>query len=294
MPAIINLRNGTTMYGYRTAMEPGALFTLNDFYLFLDAIGITLAHRDFSSNTLNLRFPLVDVDILSYLPSTRNGQRLTISIQQYYPILLAFQSHNQQTLQLSSEYGVVSIGGGSPAPGYLYACGDSKGIAIFCKTATGPNYLFQYFGYCDDPASVVVYGNNNYYPLDYVSLSQSTGDTLINGKRQKNLYSVGINFGGAQSVNIKTSIDCATPTADASTTDVIFLDNGLTDYGTNYPLGKARPFLRYLSQNFDVNTLVRIDNEATSADEFYLIVATVPGGGRLMMPIITENATMPA
>ena len=293
MPAIINSRNGTTMYGYRTAMEPGALFTLNDFYLFLDAIGITSAHRHFSSDLLNLRFPLVDTDILSYLPSTASGQRLIISIQQYYPIIAGFNSHNQQTLQLSGDYGGVSVAGGSPPPGYLYACGDSKGIATFCKAATGSDYLFQYFGYCDDPASVVAYGNNNYYPLDYISLSQNEGETSINGKRQKNLYSVGINFGGPQSVNIKTSIDCATPTPGATATDVIFLDNGATDYGTNYPLGKARPFLRYLSQNLDVNTLVRITNEATSDNEFYIIVATVPGGGRLMMPIITENIIMP-
>lgn len=291
MPAIINSRNGITMYGFREALAPSeSLFTLDDFYLFLDAIGITSAHRHLSSNLLGLRFPLVDTDILSYLPSTAKGQRLIISIQPHYPILLSFNSHNQQTLELvSNSLGNVSVVSQNPGAGYLYACGDSKGIATFCKAATGSGYLFQYFGYCDDPASVAVYGNNNYYPLDYISLSQSAGSLF---RRQKNLPSIGIAFGGEQNVNVKTSIDCATPTPDATTTDVIFLDDGATDYGTNYPLGKARPFLRYLSQNFNVNTLVRITNEASSADEFYLIVATVPGGGRLMMPIITENITM--
>lgn len=290
MPSVIGSRYGFATYGYRSAMEGGAYYNQQDFLLFLNAIGITDQNRAISGGLINLRFPAVDTDILSFLPSSLDGQRLIISDQNTYLNFVSFNSHTAQTRALTSDRGSIDIGGSVPPPGYFYACGDSKGIAIFLKSASGNNYLFQYFGYCDQPASVFVYGNSNSYTLDYISGSEANGSGII-FRRQKNLHTAGLSFGGQQSVIVKNSIDCATVTPGADASDVIFLDNGVTDYGTNYPLGKARPFLLYTSQNLPVNSLTKVAGK-TTGNEFYLIVATVNGGGRLMMPIITENITM--
>lgn len=290
MPSVIGSRYGFATYGYRSAMEGGAYYNQQDFLLFLNAIGITDQNRAISGGLINLRFPAVDTDILSFLPSSLDGQRLIISDQNTYLSFATFTSHTAQTLALGSDRGNINITGGLPAPGYFYACGDSKGIAIFLKSAVGNNYLFQYFGYCDQPASVFVYGNSNSYTLDYIIGSEANESGII-FRRQKNLFAPGLPFGGQQSVIVKNSIDCATVTPGADASDVIFLDNGVTDYGTNYSLGKARPFLLYTSQNLPVNSLTKVAGK-TTGNEFYLIVATVNGGGRLMMPIITENITM--
>ena len=290
MPSVIVSRDGFATYGYRSALQEGAYYNQQDFLLFLTEIGITDQNRAISGGLINLRFPAVDTDILSFLPSSVNGRRLIISDQTTYPNFATFTSHTAQTLVLDSDLGSINLSGIVPPPGYFYACGDSKGIAIFLKSGVGNNYLFQYFGYCDQPASVFAYGNSNSYTLDYIGGFDQNESGII-FRRQKNLRAPGVNFGGPQSVIVKTSIDCATVTPGANASDVIFLDNGVTDYGTNYPLGKARPFLLYTSQNLPVNSLTKVAGK-TTGNEFYLIVATVTGGGRLMMPIITENIIM--
>ena len=291
MPSVIGSRYGFATYGYRSAMEPGAYYNQQDFLLFLNAIGITDQNRAISGGFINLRFPAVDTDILSFLPSSPDGQRLIISDQTTYPSFAASSSHTAQTLVLDSDRGYINFGGSVPPPGYFYACGDSKGIAIFLKSGVGNNYLFQYFGYCDQPASVFAYGNSNSYTLDYIGGFDQNESGII-FRRQKNLRAPGLPFGGTQSVIVKTSIDCATVTPGADASDVIFLDNGVTDYGIDYPLGKARPFLLYTSDNsLPVNSLTKVTGK-TTGNEFYLIVATVTGGGRLMMPLVTENITM--
>jgi hypothetical protein len=75
----------------------------------------------------------------------------------------------------------------------------------------------------------------------------------------------------------------------------MFRDAGPSDYGINYPLGRARPFLLYSNQNLAVNSLVRVLNEEepTPEDHFHIVVSSVTGGGSILMPIITENYTLP-
>lgn len=299
MPSVINSRYGFTTYGYRTALEEGVIYDTTNFFLFLDGIGITSTHRAFWDNPnfyISLRFPEVDTDLLSFGAVT--GQQITptsrlIILNSSYPIFANFFSHTAQTYALTNDRGSIGVGGQSIPPNYFYAVGDNKGIATFAITGNSNSYVFQYFGYCDDPASIATYGNTNFYPLDYVSGYCDQNNTAT-FKRQKRIKTITADWGGEQGVTVKTSINCATVTPGANTSDVIFLDNGDTDYGTDYPLGKARPFLLYTSDNsLPVNSLTKVDSK-TTGNEFYLIVATVTGGGRLMMPIITENTIISA
>jgi hypothetical protein len=184
----------------------------------------------------------------------------------------------------------------SGVPGYFYACADNRGIAMFAATNTGLSTYsgqtsFHYFGHCGDPASVAYFGNNDRYPLDYVGSGGS------NFKRYKEMMVPG-GVGGMQSpqpVVVIGSINCVNPTPGANITDLMFRDNGFTDYGTDYPLGRARPFLLYSNQDLVVNSLVRVLNEEepTPEDHFHIVVSSVTGGGSILMPIITENYTLP-
>ncbi|BAF36162.1 hypothetical protein [Microcystis phage LMM01] len=160
----------------------------------------------------------------------------------------------------------------------------------------GNNSSFHYFGYCDNPASVAYFGNNNSYPLDYVTAYRGNNNALSMG-RIKEMTLPGM-FPGTvppQSVLPITTISCSVPTPGASVSRLIFRDDGTTDYGTNYPLGFARPFLLFTTQNLAVNSLVRVLNEEepTPEDHFHIVVSSVTGGGSILMPIITENYTLP-
>lgn len=194
--------------------------------------------------------------------------------------------------------------------GYFYACGDSKGIAFFSATNTGLNTFsgetsFQYFGYCDNPASVAYFGNNNSYPLDYIAatgsgFSLSLGSLELGRHKEMTLPGINNQASGAVSVKPITSINCTTPTPNANVSDLIFRDNEVTDYGVNYPLGKARPFLLFTTQVLPVNSLVRVTNLVSPTppeDYFHIVVNNVRDGGNglgsLLMPIITEGITMP-
>jgi hypothetical protein len=306
---VVGSRYGFATYGWRTADAGGVYFNLADFLLFLDAIGITSTHRFVKTdpdNQINIRFPEVDTDLIQLGDVNGNFADGRYRAQIFFsntigqnPFFWGCLGHTYQTKTQLNDNRFSIIGNYGAESGYFYACGDSKGIAMFAMNNTGLNtfgnrYSFHYFGYCDNPASVAYFGNNNSYPLDYVG---AYGSGMV---RIKEMTIPGVSPpGGAnpQQVLPITSINCTTPTPGASISDLIFRDNGATDYGTNYPLGIARPFLLFTTQDLLVNSLVRVETvppaEPTPEDHFHLVVCHVSGGGRLLMPIITSRITMP-
>ena len=316
---IVGSRYGFATYGWRTADAGGVHFNLADFLLFLDAIGITSTHRFVKTspdNQINIRFPAVDTDLIQFgdvdgsfgWSSGRHRAQIFFSntIGQN-PFFWGWSGHTYQTKTQLNDNRFTIVGNyNGAASGYFYACGDNKGIAMFAINNTGLNtfgniYSFHYFGYCDNPASVAYFGNNNSYPLDYITaygLGNGTGPDLGAG-RIKEMTIPGVSPpGGAnpQFVLPITSIACATPTPNASVSNLIFRDNGTTDYGTNYPIGIARPFLLFTTQDLPINSLHRVETvppaQPTPEDHFHLVVSKVAGGGSLLMPIITDGITM--
>jgi hypothetical protein len=279
-----------------------------DFLLFLDAIGITSTHRFVRADgtLINLRFPEVDTDLiqLGNVTESINDGRHRVSMERANndvgtnPFFWSLLGHTYATkTQLNDSRSTTLSTYNSGVPGYFYACADNRGIAMFAATNTGLSTYsgqtsFHYFGHCGDPASVAYFGNNDRYPLDYVAVG-SGGDF----RRIKEIALPGTP-GGTQSpqpVVVIRSINCVTPTPGVNITDLMFRDNGFTDYGTDYPLGRARPFLLYSNQDLVVNSLVRVLNEEepTPEDHFHIVVSSVTGGGSILMPIITENYTLP-
>jgi hypothetical protein len=304
---IVGSRYGFATYGWRTSAVGGVHFNIPDFLLFLDAIGITSTHRFVRADgtLINLRFPEVDTDLiqLGNVTESINDGRHRVSMQRANndvgtnPFFWSLLGHTYATkTQLNDSRSTTLSTYNSGVPGYFYACADNRGIAMFAATNTGLSTYsgqtsFHYFGHCGDPASVAYFGNNDRYPLDYVGYGGS------NFKRYKEMMVPG-GVGGTQSpqpVVVIRSINCVTPTPGVNITDLMFRDNGFTDYGTDYPLGRARPFLLYSNQNLAVNSLVRVLNEEepTPEDHFHIVVSSVTGGGSILMPIITENYTLP-
>lgn len=316
---IVGSRYGFATYGWRTSEAGGTLFNMPDFLLFLDAIGITSEHRavDEYGTLINFRFPEVDTDLIQIgVPIAEAGGgpfqfRHRVSMRRsngvgQNPFFWTLLGHTHSTAtQLNDVSNINAQEPYSAAPGYFYACGDNKGIAMFAATNTGLSTYsgqtsFHYLGYCENPASVAYFGNNNSYPLDYVVFGPNSGS--FNGygsfRRVKQMSLPGsptVSGGGIQPVAVIGSINCVTPTPDASVTDLMFRDDGTTDYGINYPLGIARPFLLFSNQNLAVNSLVRIINEEepTPEDHFHIVVSSVSSGGSILMPIITENYSLP-
>jgi hypothetical protein len=286
-----------------------------DFLLFLDAIGITSTHRFVIANgtLINLRFPEVDTDLIQLGSPTEDptsaGGRVSIQRPNnsvgHNPFFWHLSAHTYATrTQLLDVRSIAAQAPFNAAFGYFYACADNKGIAMFAATNTGLSTYsgqtsFHYFGYCEDPASVAYFGNNGRYPLDYVVAGPDSESFNGNNpfRRIKDMILPGTSNGtqSHQPVVAIESINCATPTPGANVTDLMFRDDGFTDYGTNYPLGRARPFLLFSNQNLAVNSLVRIINEEepTPEDHFHIVVSSVSGGGSILMPIITENYTLP-
>jgi hypothetical protein len=307
---IVGSRYGFATYGWRTADAGGVHFNLADFLLFLDAIGITSTHRFIQNNDqINIRFPEVDTDLiqLGNVNGSFNDGRYRAQIRfsntiGHNPFLWGWLGHTYQTKTQLNDNRASVLGNYGAESGYFYACGDSKGIAMFAINNTGLNTFgnnssFHYFGYCDNPASVAYFGNNNSYPLDYIAAYRGLGNGLGFG-RMKEMTLPGLSPPGTvapQSVLPITSINCTTPTPGANISDLMFIDDGASDYGTNYPLGRARPFLLYSNQNLTVNSLVRVlnEDEPTPEDHFHIVVSSVTGGGSILMPIITENYTLP-
>ncbi|WP_287730026.1 hypothetical protein [Microcystis sp. M19BS1] len=304
---IVGSRYGFATYGWRTSAIGGVHFNIPDFLLFLDAIGITSTHRFVRADgtLINLRFPEVDTDLiqLGNVTESINDGRHRVSMVRANndvgtnPFFWSLLGHTYATkTQLNDSRSTTLSTYNSGVPGYFYACADNRGIAMFAATNTGLSTYsgqtsFHYFGYCEDPASVAYFGNNDRYPLDYVGSGGS------NFKRYKEMMVPGGVGGGqpSQPVVVIGSINCVTPTPDANSTDLMFRDNGFTDYGTDYPLGRARPFLLFINQNLAVNSLVRVlnEDEPTPEDHFHIVVSSVTGGGSILMPIITENYTLP-
>jgi hypothetical protein len=304
---VVGSRYGFATYGWRTSEVGGAYFNMPDFLLFLDAIGITSTHRFVSADgtLINLRFPEVDTDLiqLGNVTESINDGRYRVSMVRANnnvgtnPFFWSLLAHTYATRTQLNDTRSTVVGTFSAASGYFYACADDKGIAMFAATNTGLSTYsgqtsFHYFGHCGDPASVAYFGNNDRYPLDYVAVG-SGGDF----RRIKEIALPGTP-GGTQSpqpVVVIRSINCVTPTPGVNITDLMFRDNGFTDYGTDYPLGRARPFLLYSNQDLVVNSLVRVLNEEepTPEDHFHIVVSSVTGGGSILMPIITENYTLP-
>jgi hypothetical protein len=307
---IVGSRYGFATYGWRTADAGGVHFNLADFLLFLDAIGITSTHRFIQNNDqINIRFPEVDTDLIqlgnvngSFNDGRYRAQILFSNTIGHNPFLWGWLGHTYQTKTQLNDTRASGLGNYGAESGYFYACGDSKGIAMFAINNTGLNTFgnkssFHYFGYCDNPASVAYFGNNNSYPLDYIAAYRGLGSGLGFG-RMKEMTLPGLSPPGTvapQSVLPITSINCTTPTPGANISDLMFIDDGASDYGTNYPLGRARPFLLYSNQNLTVNSLVRVlnEDEPTPEDHFHIVVSSVTGGGSILMPIITENYTLP-
>ena len=308
---VVGSRYGFATYGWRTADAGGVYFNLADFLLFLDAIGITSTHRFIDNNEqINIRFPSVDSDLIqlgnvngSFSDGRYRAQiRFSNTIGQN-PFFWGWLGHTYVTkTQLNDNKASISGNYGAES-GYFYACGDSKGIAMFAINNTGLNtfgsrYSFHYFGYCDNPASVAYFGNNNSYPLDYISGYRGSGNAL-GFRRMREMSLPGLPPPGtvsSQSVAVIQSINCVTPTTGANISNLMFRDNGDTDYGTNYPLGIARPFLVYSPQDLAVNSLVRIINldSPTPEDHFHIVVSPASGNsGSILMPIITERITIP-
>ena len=309
---IVGSRYGFATYGWRTADAGGVHFNMPDFLLFLDAIGITSTHRFVRADgrLINLRFPEVDADLIQLGDVTEEftDGRHRVSMERANnnigtnPFFRGGLGHTYQTKTQLGDYRASIVGGGAET-GYFYACGDSKGIAMFAINNTGLNTFninkssFHYFGYCDNPASVAYFGNNNSYPLDYIAASSGVGNAL-GFVRIKEMTLPGVPTPGTvppQSVLPIISINCTTPTPNASISNLMFRDDGTTDYGTNYPLGIARPFLLFSNQHLPVNSLVRVlnEDEPTPEDHFHIVVSSVTGGGSILMPIITENYTLP-
>jgi hypothetical protein len=307
---IVGSRYGFATYGWRTADAGGVHFNLADFLLFLDAIGITSTHRFIQNNDqINIRFPEVDTDLiqLGNVNGSFNDGRYRAQIRfsntiGHNPFLWGWLGHTYQTKTQLNDTRASVLGNYGAESGYFYACGDSKGITMFAINNTGLNTFgnkssFHYFGYCDNPASVAYFGNNNSYPLDYIAAYRGLGSGLGFG-RMKEMTLPGLSPPGTvapQSVLPITSINCTTPTPGANISDLMFRDDGASDYGTNYPLGRARPFLVFSNQNLAVNSVVRIINSdsPTPEDHFHIVVSNGSGGGSLLMPIITENYSLP-
>jgi hypothetical protein len=309
---IVGSRYGFATYGWRTADAGGVHFNLADFLLFLDAIGITSTHRFVKTspdNQINIRFPAVDSDLIqlgnvndSFNDGRYRAQIFFSNTIGQNPFFWGCLGHTYQTKTQLNDNRASILGNYGAESGYFYACGDSKGIAMFAINNTGLNTFgnnssFHYFGYCDNPASVAYFGNNNSYPLDYIAAYRGLGNGLGFG-RMKEMTLPGLSPPGTvapQSVLPITSINCTTPTPGANISDLMFIDDGASDYGTNYPLGRARPFLLYSNQNLTVNSLVRVlnEDEPTPEDHFHIVVSSVTGGGSILMPIITENYTLP-
>ena len=325
---IVGSRYGFATYGYRTAVNnAGVLFTFSDFYTFLDAIGITSNHRAFdpaNNGYLNFRFPSVDADIAELGPVTtdfydgRSRARIgwfgdsgqNVGLKGIGSDIQLMAHTKAIYLANNSPGSPIGFGAGRQQPNnpFIYAVGDSKGFAIFRAKYGGLNNFanqwgFTYFGYCDNPASVAFFGNNQSYPLDYIAYTNSNlgwvGAPQPNTplmQRNKQMANPGQwNEGPAIGVDLITSINCTTPTPGANISDLMFRDNGATDYGINYPLGRARPFLVFSNQNLAVNSVVRIINSdsPTPEDHFHIVVSNGSGGGSLLMPIITENYSLP-
>jgi hypothetical protein len=316
---IVGSRYGFATYGWRTSAVGGVVFKFSDFYTFLDAIGITSNHRAYveaNNGYLNFRFPSVDTDLVELGPVTTDffDGRSRARINHFGQSPSALIGVGSQTELFSHTKAVylannnspgspIGLGGRQqPYNGFFYAVGDSKGFAIFQIKYSGLNsptgeWGFVYFGYCDNPASVAYFGNNQSYPLDYIAYSNSyysPATPLI--WRNSKMANPGLwNAGPAINVDLITPINCTTPTPGVNITDLMFRDNGFTDYGTDYPLGRARPFLLYSNQDLVVNSLVRVLNEEepTPEDHFHIVVSSVTGGGSILMPIITENYTLP-
>jgi hypothetical protein len=315
---IVGSRYGFATYGWRTSAVGGVVFKFSDFYTFLDAIGITSDHRAYAAGNngnLNFRFPSVDTDIVELGPVTtdffdgRSRARINHFMEGGTFGGIGAQtelfSHTKAIYLANNNRPGSPIGLGErqqPYNGFFYAVGDSKGFAIFQIKYSGLNsptgeWGFVYFGYCDNPASVAYFGNNQSYPLDYIAYSNSyysPATPLI--RRNSKMANPGLWFAGpAIDVDLITPINCTTPTPGANISDLMFRDVGLSNYGTNYPLGRARPFLLYSNQNLAVNSLVRVLNEEepTPEDHFHIVVNSIPGGGSFLMPIITENYTLP-
>ena len=320
---VVGSRNTFATYGYRTAIEGGVVFRFSDFYTFLNAIDITSSHRAYNAannGSLNFRFPSVDADIVELGPVTTDffdgRSRARIDHFGESPSALtgvggniALLSHTK-AIYLANNNSTgdpIGLGGGrdNPNNAFFYAVGDNKGFAIFQAKYNGLNSFtgewgFIYFGYCDNPASVAFFGNNQSYPLDYIAYSNSNVGTP-NGtpntplmRRNSKMPNPGLwNPGPAINVGFVTSINCATPTPNASFSNFIFRDDGVTDYGTNYPLGFARPFLLFTIQDLPINSLVRVEKPPalTPDNEFYLVVDK-NGFGSTLMPIITSGITM--
>jgi hypothetical protein len=325
---IVGSRYGFATYGYRTAVNnAGVLFTFSDFYTFLDAIGITSNHRAFdpaNNGYLNFRFPSVDADIAELGPVTtdfydgRSRARIgwfgdsgqNVGLKGIGSDIQLMAHTKAIYLANNSPGSPIGFGAGRQQPNnpFIYAVGDSKGFAIFRAKYGGLNNFanqwgFTYFGYCDNPASVAFFGNNQSYPLDYIAYTNSNlgwvGAPQPNTplmQRNKQMANPGQwNEGPAIGVDLITSINCTTPTPGVNISDLMFRDNGATDYGINYPLGRARPFLVFSNQNLAVNSVVRIINSdsPTPEDHFHIVVSNGSGGGSLLMPIITENYSLP-
>ena len=321
---IVGSRNTFATYGYRTAIEGGVVFKFSDFYTFLDAIGITSNHRAFdpaNNGYLNFRFPSVDADIAELGPVTTDfydgRSRARIGWFGESGGLKGIGSDIQLMAHTKAIYlannspgSPIGFGAGRQQPNnpFIYAVGDSKGFAIFRAKYDGLNNFanqwgFTYFGYCDNPASVAFFGNNQSYPLDYIAYTNSNLGWVLAPQpntplmqRNKQMANPGQwNEGPAIGVDLITSINCATPTPNASASNLIFRDDGTTDYGTNYPLGIARPFLLFTTQDLPINSLHRVERvppaEPTPEDHFHLVVDK-NGFGSTLMPIITDGITM--
>ena len=320
---VVGSRYGFATYGWRTAANnAGVPFTFSDFYTFLDAIGITSDHRALNpanNGHLHFRFPSVDADIVELGPVTTDffdgRSRARIGWFGESGGLKGIGSDIQLLAHTKAIYlannnspgSPIGLGGRQPPNDpFIYAVGDSKGFAIFRAKYDGLNNFanqwgFSYFGYCDNPASVAFFGNNQSYPLDYIAYTNSNlgwvgapspNTPLLWRNRQMNNPGQW-NEGPAIYVNFVTSINCATPTPNASISNFIFRDNGVTDYGTNYPLGFARPFLLFITQDLPINSLVRVEKPPapTPDNEFHLVVDK-NGFGSTLMPIITSGITM--
>ena len=308
---VVGSRNTFATYGWRTADAGGVYFNLADFLLFLDAISITSTHRFVENNNqINIRFPEVDSDLIQLGNVNDNFNDGRYRAQIYFsntigqnPFFWSWFGHTYVTKTQLNDNRSSVVGNFGAETGYFYACGDSKGIAMFAMNNTGLNTFgnkssFHYFGYCDNPASVAYFGNNNSYPLDYVTAYRGLTRDLAIG-RHKQMTLPGVSPPGSvapQSVLPITTISCSVPTPNAGISRLIFRDDGATDYGTNYPLGLARPFLLFTTQSLPVNSLHRVETvppaDPTPEDHYHLVVSDVPGGGSLLMPIITDGITM--
>jgi hypothetical protein len=286
MPDIVNSRDSYISYGYRTNLVGGIAAIDSEgnldsnFLTFLDQIGVVSTLRAVSGTTIHFRFGVSPETLTGQPTSNENdgNSRMILTWGGNNTLRLgvgnSLSSHTGES-RSASTFGSFGVAGASPA--YVYAVGDSLGLAIFAIQQNGINsfadpvrYTFSYFGYCRNPA----YGGLN-YPLDYIAYMQD-GQSGTRARRPSAVNSTqeGID------VYVEPSIVCDASNPSANTSDVIFRDVP----SPNYAIGSARPFLLWTNQALIINTIHTVINKGNNP---YLVVATA-GTGRLLMPVWTE------